>query len=460
MLTKNQAYHFIGIGGVGVSAVARVLHQKGVKLKGSDVRRSQLTESLEALGIDVRIGHQAQHVHDADIVVYSTAVPDSNVEKAEALKKGIPLAHRSDLLSLCIQDQESVGVTGTHGKGTVSAMITHVLVGMNHDPTFIIGGILNNYKTNARAGEGRYAVAEVDESDKSHLNLRPNHVVVNNLEVDHLNFYKDHGEIISTMKTFLSQNSNLKTLVINGADEGCLALRDATTSADVLTFSADADRPADYVATEIEDGGDKITFKASLRGEELGSISLAIPGNYNVDNALGAIAILHGAFGLDFNEIAPHLGTYRGLENRFTVRRAGEVTIVKDYISHPTGMRRVLESARKMPHERIWCVFKPYRFTLMHYHGPEYATAFQGADEVVITKMYAAEERPIDGVDTPWFCDVLRQEGNRVHYIAENRDVIDYLEPLLRPNDMVLFFGGDDFFQMADRWCDEIDARA
>ena len=199
LLSKNQAYHFIGIGGVGVSAIARVLHQKGVRLQGSDVRESQLTSAIRELGIDVTIGHAATNIGDADVVVYSTAVPEHNIERQTALERGIPLAHRSDLLGLCIADQESIGVTGTHGKGTVSAMITHVLKSMRLDPTFIIGGILNNYGTNALAGSGQFAVAEVDESDKSHLNLRPNHVVVNNLEVDHLNFYADHGEIVSTM---------------------------------------------------------------------------------------------------------------------------------------------------------------------------------------------------------------------------------------------------------------------
>ena len=454
MFTKNQAYHFIGIGGIGVSAIARVLHQKGIRLQGSDVRESQLTESIRALGIDVTIGHAAENVGEADVVVYSTAVPEHNVERQEATRRGLPLAHRSDLLSLCLSDHESVGVTGTHGKGTVSAMITHVLKQANHDPTFIIGGLLNNYKTNAKAGTGRYAVAEVDESDKSHLNLTPHHVVVNNLEVDHLNFYADHDEIISTMGTFINQNKQLKTVALNISDEGCQRLASLTENAKVLTFSASDSAVADYQATDVVDRGDEISFTASARGETLGAVTLPLPGNYNADNAIAAISILHGALDLPFSQISEGLSTYQGLENRFTVKKTGNLTVVKDYISHPTGMRRVLESARKMPHNRIWCVFKPYRFTLMHYHGPEYAEAFRGADEVVITRMYAAEEKPIDGIDTPWFCRVLEEAGNRVHYVPENDDVIAFLEPKVADKDMVIFFGGDDFFQMADAWCE------
>jgi UDP-N-acetylmuramate--alanine ligase len=454
MLTKNQAYHFIGIGGIGVSAIARVLHQKGVRLQGSDVRESQLTTAIRDLGIDVTIGHDASNLGDADVVVYSTAVPTHNVERRAAQDRGIPLAHRSDLLGLCIADHESIGVTGTHGKGTVSAMITHVLKTMKTDPTFIIGGILNNYGTNALAGAGKFAIAEVDESDKSHLNLRPNHVVVNNLEVDHLNFYADHGEIVSMMGTFLNQNDALQTVALNAGDAGCRQLSKIAEGKRILTFAADGVSKADYTATDILDEGADVSFTAHCQGEILGRVTLGVPGNYNADNALAAMTILHGALDVPFEQIASALNTYQGLENRFTVRHAAGITIVKDYISHPTGMRRVLESARKMPHGTIWCVFKPYRFTLMHYHGPEYAEAFRGADEVVITKMYAAEEKPIDGIDTPWFCDVLTKAGNRVHYVPDNDDVIGYLDPKIAKGDMVIFFGGDDFFQMADAWCE------
>ena len=162
------------------------------------------------------------------------------------------------------------------------------------------------------------------------------------------------------------------------------------------------------------------------------------------------------ALGLSFDDVQRALNTYAGLENRFTVKRSGGLTIVKDYISHPTGMKRVLESARKIPHEKIWCVFKPYRFTLMRYHGEEYAEAFRGCDEVVITKMYAAEECPIDGIDTPWFCDVLSRAGNRVNYVESNPDVVPFLSERVAPGDMVIFFGGDDFFRMADTWADQM----
>ena len=459
MSVSRQTFHFIGIGGIGVSAVARVLHQQGFVVRGSDVRESQLTLGLRELGVQIVIGHAPENVDGADVVVHSTAGPQDNIERVAARASGRREAHRSEMLGLAIEGADSVGVTGTHGKGTVSAMITHGLITAGLDPTFLIGGLLNNYATNARSGSGAIAVAEIDESDRSHLTLRPNHVVVNNLEVDHLNFYDDLDDIIGTMSRFITENGALKTLALNMDDAGVRALA-ATLTRPFLSYGTEASEgteasdgtPLDFSARAVADHGDHVTFDCFAGSKPLGPVRLNLPGAYNADNAAGAIAILMGAFDLPFDVVARSLSTYAGLENRFTVRRAGGLTIVKDYISHPTGMRRVLESARKLPHRRIISVFKPYRFTLMRYHGEEYAQVFRDADEVVITTMYAAEERPIDGIDTPWFVDLLREAGNTVHFVPDNNEVISFLDPRVEAGDMVIFFGGDDFFRMADTW--------
>ncbi len=455
MWSRERTYHFVGIGGIGVSAVARVLHQQGVAVQGSDVRESAITEALREMGIPVTIGHAKANIDGADVVVHSTAVPHDNLERVAAREQGKPEAHRSDMLGLALSDRISVGVTGTHGKGTVSAMITHCLVTAGLDPTFLIGGMLNNYGTNARVGQGRHAVAEVDESDRSHLNLRPRHVVVNNIEVDHLNFYSGLDDIIGTMAEFIEKNPALESLALNWDCPGVRQLAERIERPYMRYGTVDG--PLDFAARAVEDHGDAVSFDAWRGGARLGRIRLPIPGNYNADNAAGAMAIAMGSLGLPFETVKAALDTYRGLENRFTVRRAGGLTIVKDYISHPTGMRRVLQSAKLMPHERIWCVFKPYRFTLMRYHGEEYAEAMSAADDLVITRMYAAEERPLDGIDTPWFCDVLRKGGNTVHYVEENPAVVPYLDGRAKPGDMVVFFGGDDFFRMADAWADRLD---
>lgn len=475
--------HFIGIGGIGVSAVARMLAERGARIQGSDVRESQLTLAMEHLGAQVMIGHDPRHLEGADLVVFSTAVPRDNVELVEARRRELPLLHRSQALALCLIGLESVGVTGTHGKGTVSAMIAHAMIVAELDPSFIIGGILNQYKTNARVGRTPeridasstssvtdqaqcYGVAEVDESDGSHLNLNPHHVLVNHLEVDHLNYYDDLNAIINTMTLFLNQNAHLKSVAINVGDQGVREMSEQLTlasDAEVLTYAAEGYYPAelgsldqvDFSARALVDHGLSVSFEVYRRAERLGEITLPIPGGYNAENAAGAIANLIGGLGLDFSTVQRALNSYQGLENRFTVRRDLELTVVKDYLSHPTGMRRVLQSAQHIPHRKIWCVFKPYRFTLMRYHGQDYAKAFTAADEVVITTMYAANEASMPGIDTKWFVAQLRRHGNSTHFIPNQGELTAFLEARVGPGDLVFFFGGDDFFQMADAWMDE-----
>jgi UDP-N-acetylmuramate--alanine ligase len=448
-------YHFIGIGGIGVSAVARILHEKGFSIQGSDVRESQLTLALREKEIPIQIGHRPENIDQADVVVYSTAVPTHNVERLEALKQGKSLIHRSQALAECLNGFESIGVTGTHGKGTVSAMITHGLITANLDPTFIIGGLLNQYKCNARLGKGKFAVAEVDESDGSHLNLKPHYVVINNIDVDHLNYYKDWHDIIDQMEIFIHQNSNLKALALHWDDPGVRLLGDRLKSP-IIKYGVETQgkvsEDLDFSARNIEDFGLSVAFDVYQSSTRLGRIHCPIPGAYNAENAIGAISILVGALGLDFQVVAQALSTYQGLENRFSVVQGNGITLVKDYLSHPTGMKKVLESAQKFPHNQIWCVFKPYRFTLMRYHAQDYADAFKGADQILITLMYAAEEKAIDGIDTPWFVDELRKANHHVHYVPNQDEIVGFLEERVKAQDLVIFFGGDDFFRMADAW--------
>jgi UDP-N-acetylmuramate--alanine ligase len=469
-------FHFIGIGGIGVSAVARVLAERGALIQGSDVRESQLTLAIQQLGATVVIGHHPENIDGADLVVYSTAVPKDNLELQEAQKRGVPCIHRSRALAYGLVGLETVGITGTHGKGTVSAMITHGLITAEKDPTFIIGGLLNQYKTNARVGalpnrenptgQVCYGVAEIDESDGSHLNLHPNHALVNHLEVDHLNYYEDLAAIITTMTRFLEDNPNLETVAINVADEGVRRMIDTIKldhTLKVITYAAEGYYPSsegsldkvEYTARDVVDQGISVSFTAYHFDRVLGRIDLPIPGGYNAENAAGALAVMLGGLTLDFSACQHALNTFEGLENRFTVRQDQEITVVKDYLSHPTGMKRVLESAKRMEHRKIWSVFKPYRFTLMRYHGEDYAKAFTAADDVLITTMYAANEPSLPGIDTQWFVAQLRQFGNITHFVPDQSELIDFLDQRVQAGDLVFFFGGDDFFKMADEWMDQ-----
>jgi len=448
MVEAGTRVHFIGIGGIGVSAVARIAIGRGMVVSGSDVRRSQLTDAMEALGARVFIGHDAANLDGVELVVVSTAIPSHNVELAAAKERGTPLIHRSDLLAQFLSVGTTVGVTGTHGKGTTSAMIARILDAAGRDPGFIVGGILVDYGVNARAGSGEVIVAEVDESDGSHANVQTTHWLCNFLEADHLNYYDDLEHIIQTMADAVNANPRLERLFVNGDCDGNRALLDRVNVA-AVTYGVET--ACDYRGRRIGDGQRPLRFEAFRGDASLGEFTIAVPGAYNIVNALGAMAVAD-ALGVPVEAMRSGLADFHGLENRFSIVDAAGVAIVKDYNSHPTAMRAVLASARSLSPGRVFAVFKPYRYTLTHYLKDEYATAFRGADEVVITTMYAANEDPIPGVDTQFVVDMLRREGHTVQHIPNQDAIVDTLEAQVRTGDQVIFFGGDDFFRMADAW--------
>jgi len=456
VLENVRRIHLLGIGGIGVSAVARVLLQRGFAVSGSDVRESQLTEMLRGLGAEITIGHAPTNVDGADLVVVSTAIPADNVELVAAADKGIPVAHRAEVLNALVAGRSTVGVTGTHGKGTVSSMITWILDVAGRDPGFIIGALLHNYGVNARDGASSFVI-EVDESDGSHHNVFPDRVVCNFLELDHLNYYSGIDDIINAMAAFIGRNDHLQAVYVNADCDGNRQLLSRIGEVPVVTYGVDSD-DAELRGELLGRGQMPTRFNVYRKGDLLGQAELNLPGRYNVVNACAALAVTLD-MGVAFETAARALATFKGLENRFTIVEAGGVWLVKDYISHPTGMRKVLESARDLVDGRLISVFKPYRYTLMKYLEGEYATAFEGSDEVVITTMYAANEKPIPGVDTDSFVANLRAAGYRVTHLPVQEDIHAWVLDHARPGDKVLFFGGDDFFQLCDRIAVDLRAR-
>ena len=446
MLDEVRRIHMLGIGGIGVSGVARILAGRGFEVSGSDVRESSLTTALRDEGVDVVIGHAPENVEGKDVVVVSTAIPETNVELVAAREKGIPVVHRSHVLNELLRGTRSIGVTGTHGKGTVSSMIAWILECAGWDPGFVIGGMLNNFGTNARAGSGEWMVVEVDESDGTHHNIQPDYVACNFLELDHLNYYEDLDDIIAKMIDYLEKNERLKEAFVN---LDCQGNREMVSRLGMRPTGYSMEHRSEFRGEIVGAGQLPIEFQAFRRHEELGRFELNLPGRYNVVNAMGAMTIAL-RLGVEVDVIREALRTYSGMENRFTIEHGGGVTIVKDYNSHPTCMRKVLESARDLVDGRIITVFKPYRYTLIKYLQDEYGKAFAGSDEVIITKMYAAEEDPIPGISTQTVVDRIRENGLPVTYIDDQTQVPAYLLETARPGDKIIFFGGDDFFRMAD----------
>lgn len=458
MLSDKQRVHLIGIGGIGVSGVARLLHQRGFVVSGSDVRESQLTLGLRELGVTVHIGHSPSHLDGVELVIYSTAIPDSNPEKIAAKERGIPLVHRAEVLGELINPLEAIGVLGTHGKGTVSGMLTVILEEAGLEPSFYIGALLNNYGINARFTGGQAFVAEVDESDGSLVYLHPRYAVLNNLEADHLNYYKDFEAIVAALEAFVRDNPQTR-FVINADCPGCRRLFPTLEGRERGHVSFGFQHDAEYRGEALETNKMSSSFRVARRGEALGTIELPLPGRYNAFNALAATA-LGLDMGLGFDVVSRALAGYRGLENRFTLVEAGGVSIVKDYNSHPTGIRRVLEAASDFASKRVIAVFKPYRFTLMHYLQNEYAVAFKGADLTLLTEMYTAGEVPIAGVDEGWMLEMIRAQGCRADFVGTMENLRQRLLDELEPGDMLIFFGGDDFFRFADALAQTLEARS
>lgn len=452
----------IGIGGIGVSAVARLLKARGVDVQGSDVRESQITRALVDQGIRVAIGHAAQNVAGAAVVVASTAIPGTNPELAAARQGNIPILHRSEALGALVGERHAVGVIGTHGKGTVSGAITWLLESAGWTPGFCIGGLLHNWRTNARAGtpdpQGRHwLVAEVDESDGSLVNSRPVVAVLNNLELDHLHYYPEWPKLEAAVLQYFHDNPRLQTAVLNADDAGCqkiLAKLQLGPAVNLVTFGFGED--CKVRGRNLQTGRMSGSFDVEVRGEDgsytaLGRVEIRLPGKYNASNMLGAIAVAWSQ-DIDFAVIMRALPLYLGLENRFTLVDAAGVEVVKDYISHPTGIQRVLEAARAQAVGPVVAVFKPYRFTMIHYLMDDYQKAFREADRVLVTELYTAGEVPIPGTDVHVLCDRIRAVTPDVTYVHDLADIPAWLHAHVQAPASVLFFGGDDLFQVADRY--------
>jgi UDP-N-acetylmuramate--alanine ligase len=455
-LSRPLHVHLLGIGGVGVSAVARLLLQRGFPVSGSDVRESSITLALRAEGATVTIGHSPANLAGAELVVVSTAIPETNPELIAARQSGMPVVHRSEVLGGLMVGRRAIGVTGTNGKGSVSALVAFLLDRAGLRPSFAIGAMLLDFATNAREGGGPHLVCELDESDGSFENTWPDRLVVNNLEADHLNYYKDLEGLLRHFATYLATPESPRLLHVFGDDANCRdVLRRAGRTA--ITFGRDAGTDYRMTALVLEGFGSRFTVSGP-RGD-LGDFVLNLPGEHNAMNAVAALSVVLEE-GADLEACRAALPTFQGLENRFTLVRAGRHLVVKDYISHPAGIRSVLAGAKAFAPGRVVAVFKPYRFTMIHYLGDEYGTAFADAGLTLVTELYTAGEVPIPGVDAPWLVEKIRSAGSEVQFVPAMGDLLGVLRDRVAGDDTVIFFGGDDLFALADSFAAELQAKA
>jgi UDP-N-acetylmuramate--alanine ligase len=448
MVKRTKHVHFVGIGGYGMSAIARVLLDLGYSVSGSDVARKDLTDRLAARGAKVYIGHAPQQIEGADCVVYSTACSEDNIEITAAREKKIPVLHRAEMLAWLMKNGKGIAVAGAHGKTTTTSMIAFVMEQCGYDPTFIVGGVVSNIGENAKAGKGEYIVAEADESDGTFLHYRPHIAVVTSIEADHLENYDGSFDNLKTAYRRFMANVPRQGLCVLCVDDPQIRTLVGAVSARVVTYGFSAD--ADVNAREIEMLERGSRSSVWYRGEKLGMLELSVPGLHNVQNALAAIAVCMAA-GLPFPEIAGALKQFHGAERRFQViRDADDILVIDDYAHHPTEIRATI-SAAKATGKRIVAVFQPQRYTRTFFLLDAFSRAFSEADEVIITNIYSpAGEKQIEGISAERLAQLIRENSNaNVRFLPSKEEVLHYLCNTARPGDLVLTMGAGDIWKVA-----------
>ncbi|UQZ86741.1 UDP-N-acetylmuramate--L-alanine ligase [Paenibacillus konkukensis] len=443
-----------------MSAIAKVMLEMGYHVSGSDLARQELTEKLVAKGAQVFIGHEADHVKGADVVVYSTALSKDNVEIAEAEKLNIPILHRSQMLARLMNAKKGIAVAGAHGKTTTSSMIALVLEQCKQDPTYIIGGEIMNVGSNAKAGQGDWVVAEADESDGSFLQYHPAIALVNNIEADHLeNYDGDFENLKKAYAQFLSQVKADGNAVVC-KDDPYLRQMIPDIQSEVITYGIE-EQDADYIARNIDLGDRKVRFDVVRRGEHLGTIKLSVPGKHNVYNALATLITCMEA-GLAFGQVAEAITDFRGAKRRFQVLgEVNDILVIDDYAHHPTEIEATI-SAAKATGKKITAVFQPQRYTRTYFLFEQFSRAFPEADEVIITDIYSpAGEKQIEGISSAKLVELIRQNSNaNVRYIPSKEEVQTYLLSHVKRGDLVLTMGAGDIWKAADGLARALEAKA
>lgn len=444
LLENFKHIHFIGIGGAGMSAIAKILLEMGCKVSGSDLCQTDMTMRLAAAGAMIFAGHAAENIASADAVVISTAIPEQNPELKAARAQGITVFHRADLVAAVMNLQAGIAVAGAHGKTTTTSMIALMMEKAGVDPTVIIGGELHDIGGNAKLGKGKYLVAEADESDGSFLKYSPHIAVVTNIENDHMDHYKTMENIKMAFRAFLSHVS------ADGAAVVCFDnayLRELAALTDRTCISYAIDHEADYMAKNIRTFGAATMYDVFHHGVLLGTVKIDVPGRHNILNSLAAL-IVGLTIGLDFTAAAAGLSCFTGVKRRFQTKgRVGGVWIVDDYAHHPTEIKTTLMAARQTNPGRLICVFQPHRYTRTAFLREEFGNAFEPADLLVLTDIYAAGEAPIAGISGLTIPEeVERQTKQKLTYIAERTKIARYLAEIVEEGDLVITMGAGNIY--------------
>ncbi len=442
-----QKIHFIGIAGIGMSALAGIYLAKGSAVTGSDLRPNNLTDELERNGATIHRGHRRDNVDgDVDIVVRSACIRDDNPEIVRAKETGIQVVSRSEFLRKFIEEAPfSIGVTGTHGKTTTSALISHIIEQCGQDPTVLVGGEMECFGSNSKFGRGEMVVAEVDESDGYFRNINTTCAVVTNIEKEHMENFGSLEALTGAYSEFISRISPRGFFIFNGEDPVLSSLTDVVSARKII-FGIDGDFD---VTCEDHSYDRSIEFNFVMRGRNYGKVASSLVGRYNLMNILGAMAVCMET-GFSFDSIVEAVRTFRGVKRRFeTVDRIGNIRVIEDYAHHPTELKAVIRAARDYGEGRVITIFQPHRFSRTRDLAREFIDCFYGSDVLILTDIYSADEEAIEGVALDTICEAMDKSRFEIFRKIGKREIPEFVSAIVKENDIILVLGAGDIRDIA-----------
>ena len=448
---EGKHVHFIGIGGISMSGLAEILLEKGCKVSGSDLKLSGLTERLQKNGAVIYQGHAPQNVHGADLIVYTAAVKDDNVEMMEAKKQQIPVMDRATLLGQIMETyRHAIGIAGTHGKTTTTSIIAVMMYRANLDPTILVGGELDEIGGNVHTGKSEIFITESCEYMDSFLKFYPKIAIILNIEKDHLDYFKDINHIYSSFLKYARRVPEWGTVIGCGDDP---LVRKLMEEVNCNVISYGIDRPADWTASRIiynQKGGGS-SFYVENKGRELGEFTIKLPGKHNIYNALASIAACD-LMGLTKEQMKKTLSEYGGIHRRFEIKgRTGKKAIViDDYAHHPSEVKATINAAKNYPHNRIWCVFQPHTYTRTKELFNEFTDAFSGVDRLILADIYAAREKDPGNINSKMLAEAIAEKGMNSIYMSGFEEIAAYLNEHSKQDDLIITMGAGDVYKIGD----------
>jgi UDP-N-acetylmuramate--alanine ligase len=447
-MTNEKTVHFIGIGGIGMSGLAEVFHCHGYSVQGSDLRKSKVTERLEKMGLTIKIGHQPENIDGADIVVYSSCITEKNPELEAAKAKNLTVLKRMQALAMLMRDKKAIAVSGAHGKTTTTSLVSLLLIEAGLDPTVFIGADVHFLGGNAKWGQSDIMVTEADESDGTFILLNPLYSISTNIDREHMDYYGTMENVINAYRAFIENTKDEGCAFICAEDENLRNIaKESKKRIMKYGISEDADIRAQNIALLGLDGSE---FDVRYKGADLGRIRLSILGLHNVINSLAAMGVAM-ELGVSFDKIKSVIREFKGADRRFRITHLdSDIVIIDDYAHHPTEIRATLK-AMESSGRRIVAVFQPHRFTRTRDLKDQFGKCFDIADHLVVTDIYSADEKPIEGVSGSDICESAKSYGHKdAHFISKD-DIIKHLIDVVKPGDAVFLLGAGDIGELSSK---------